>query len=113
MAYDAYLAERINQYLKTISVDYFEKKMFGGICFMVNEKMCFGIVKNELMVRVDPEKQDFYLKKKTARQMDFTHKPMSGFLYISQEGIDKDKDLIYWIQQALEFNPKAKSSKKK
>ena len=113
MAYDASLAERINQYIQTKSVSYYEKKMFGGVCFMVDEKMCLGVVKNELMLRIDPEKQAVYLKKKHARPMDFTHKPMSGFLYISQDGIDKDKDLFYWIDEALAFNPKAKSSKKK
>lgn len=113
MAYNAYLAERINQYLKEIVLNYNEKKMFGGLCYMVDEKMCFGIVGNELMIRTDPEKQNFYLKKKGCREMDFTHKPMKGFLYISEDSIDKDKDLVYWIQQALEFNPKAKASKKK
>lgn len=113
MAFDTYLAERINRHLKEINLKYFEKKMFGGLCFMVDNKMCFGIIKNELMIRIDPEKQDYYLKKKGCRPMDFTHRPMSGFLYINPDGIDKDKDLFYWIKQALAFNPKAKASKKK
>lgn len=113
MAYDAYLEERINRLLREIKVNYSEKKMFGGLCYMVDEKMCLGIVGHELMIRIEPEKQDYYLKKKGCRPMDFTHKPMKGFLYIDAIGTDKEKDLKYWIQQALDFNPKAKSTKKK
>src|SRR5690606_41587204 len=71
-----------------------------------------GIMKDSLMVRIDPELYDSSLKKKGVRQMDFTGKVLKGFLLVDPIGIDMDKDLEYWIQRCLDFNPKAKSSKK-
>ena len=85
----------------------------GGLCYLVNDKMCVGIVKNDLMVRFDPEIQDSVLQKKGARIMDFTKKPMKGYVFVSPEGIDMEDHLESWIELALEYNPKAKSSKKK
>lgn len=113
MAYDLHLADRIRKVLNGQSVRYKEKEMFGGIAFMVKEKMCVGIVKNELMARIDPEIYDDAIKKKGARPMDFAGRPMKGFVYISPRGIDSAKDLKYWITLCLEFNPKAKASRKK
>ena len=80
---------------------------------MVDDKMCAGVVKNELMARVDPEVYDNVLNNNASREMDFTGRAMRGFLFISPEGVDMDKDLNYWLDLCLEFNPKAKSSKKK
>lgn len=80
---------------------------------MVDEKMCIGITNNELMARINPEIQEKLLKKAGARMMDFTHRPMKGYLNVSAEGIDMDEDLNEWIQHCLDFNPLAKSSKKK
>ncbi|MDD8017762.1 MAG: TfoX/Sxy family protein [Bacteroidota bacterium] len=113
MAYDLHLADRIRKILADQSVRFKEKEMFGGIAFMVNNKMCTGIIKNDLMARIDPEIFDSALKKKGARPMDFAHRPMKGYVYVSPEGIDSSKDLKYWIDLCLDFNPKAKSSKKK
>ncbi len=113
MAYDEFLADRLRNALKEQHAVYEEKKMFGGLCFMVDDKMCVGIIKNELMARINPEKQDYYLQKKGARLMEFTHRPMKGFLQVSTDGIDLDSDLDAWVSYCLEFNPLAKSSKKK
>ena len=113
MAYDAYLAERIRRVFLAKQVPVFEKKMMGGLTFMVDEKMCIGIVKNDMMARIDPEIQEEALKKPGCRPMDFTKRPMKGFVFISPEGVDMDDDLEYWIDLALEYNPKAKRSKKK
>ena len=113
MAYDQHLADRIRKVLDGAGVKYKEKEMFGGIAFMVKEKMCVGIVKNDLMARIDPDIYDTVVKKKGARPMDFAGRPMKGFVYVSPAGIDSAKDLKYWINLCLEFNPKAKSSKKK
>lgn len=85
----------------------------GGLTFMVNEKMCVGVLDDKLMARIDPEQQEQALTKKGCRRMDFTGRPMKGFLFIEPKGMDKDSDLEYWIEQCLEYNPKAKSSKKK
>lgn len=113
MAYDEHLAERVRTYFQQQHVIYEEKKMMGGLCFMVNHKMCVGMVRNELMARVDPQIYDEILNNKGSREMDFTGRAMRGFLFISPKGIDLDKDLEYWINLCLEFNPRAKSSKKK
>lgn len=113
MAYDEFLADRIRNTLTSKNVTFTEKKMFGGLCFMVDDKMCVGIIKNDLMARINPEKQEELLQKNGAHEMKFTHRPMRGFLQISPEGIDMDNDLEEWVDYCLEFNPLAKSSKKK
>ena len=113
MPYDEHLGDRIRALLKQKKVRFEEKKMMGGLCFMVNDKMCVGIVKNELMARVDPGIYDKIVGKKGSHEMDFTGRPMRGFVFVSPQGIDLDKDLEYWIDLCLTYNPKAKASKKK
>lgn len=113
MPYDEYVADRIKQVLHERKVNFEEKKMMGGLAIMVDDKMCVGIIKNELMVRVDPDKVDDLILKLGCRRMDFTGRPMKGFLQVGPQGIDQDTDLAGWIQLALDFNLKAKSSKKK
>lgn len=113
MAYSEYLADRVRRSLKGLKTSFEEKKMFGGICFLVDDKMCVGIIKNDLMVRIDPIDQDKYLQEKGCSIMDFTKRPMKGYLYVSPEGIDMDADLDKWVQRCVDFNPRAKSSKKK
>ena len=65
------------------------------------------------MARIDPEIYEESLTRKGVREMDFTRKPMKGWIYVSPEGIDTDDELAEWIQLALDYNPKAKSSKKR
>lgn len=113
MAYNEYLADRINRILTDKQVKFYEKKMFGGLCYMVNEKMCVGIIKDELMVRIGEEKYTKALKMKGCKEMNFTGRPMKGYVYLEPEAVDLEDDLEYWLQLALDFNPKAKSSKKK
>lgn len=112
MAYNELLADRINSILKEKKVSFTEKKMMGGLTFMVDTKMCVGIVKEYLMVRLDPMIYDEALTKKGCRPMDFTNRPMKGYVFIEPIAIDMDSDLEYWIQLALDFNPKALRSKK-
>jgi TfoX/Sxy family transcriptional regulator of competence genes len=112
MAYDEFLAERVQRVYEEKRVPFFAKKMFGGICFLVNDKMCTGVMKEDLMVRIDPEKNDEELRKPGARPMDLSGKSMKGFIMVDPVHIDMDEDLEYWINLALEYNPKAKSSKK-
>ena len=111
MAYDELLADRIRRNLKEKKTRFEEKKMFGGVCFMVNEKMCVGVLKDQLMVRIDPENEIKFLAETGARPMDFTHCPMKGYLYIDPEGTDLEDDLNKWVDRCLEFNPKATASK--
>ena len=112
MAYNEYLADRLRASLNGFKVSFKEKKMFGGLTFMVDDKMCMGIIKDELMARVDPEEHHLFLKEEGCRIMDFTKRPMKGYLYVAPEGIDMDEDLDKWVQRCLDFNPKAKASKK-
>jgi hypothetical protein len=113
MAYDEHLADRIRQTFRQKQVAFEEKKMMGGLVFMVDNKMCAGVVKNDLMARIDPDLNEFALTKKGCRRMDFTGTSMSGFMFINPEGVDLDTDLEYWIGLCLEFNPRAKASRKK
>ena len=112
MAYNEYLGERIQTSLTNQGVRFEEKSMMGGLVFMVDDKMCVGVVKENLMCRIDPEIYEIALKRKGCIPMDFTGKTMKGFVFVEPEGIDLDEELDYWIELALEYNPTAKSSKK-
>jgi len=113
MAYDEHLANRVGQSLKRKHIPFEEKKMFGGVAFMVDGKMCVGIIKESLMVRIDPELHEASLKKKGCHTMEFTGRTMKGFVIVDPIGIDNNKDLHYWIGIAFEYNKIAKASKKK
>ena len=112
MAYNEYLADRVRKGLKDLRISFIEKEMMGGLTFMVDDKMCLGIVKEDLMVRIDPEFQNEALGLPGCRPMDFTKRPMKGFVFVSADGVDMDDELDFWIDKALEYNPQAKSSKK-
>lgn len=114
MAYNEKLADRIREALldkKLKRVE--EKEMMGGLTFMVNDKMCVGIIKDELMCRIDPAFHETAVEKKGCRTMDFTKRAMIGYVMIDDIGMKIKKDFEYWIGLSLEFNKKAKSSKKK
>jgi TfoX/Sxy family transcriptional regulator of competence genes len=113
MAYNEFLADRIRQALKEKRVSSEERKMMGGLCFMVDDKMCIGVQEDNLMARIDPEIYDEALTREGCREMDFTGRPMKGFVFVDSRGYDLDSDLDSWVQLCLEFNPMAKSSKKK
>lgn len=113
MAYNEHLADRISRFLTDKKADFFEKKMFGGLCFMVDNKMCVGIIKDELMARIGEEKYTEALTKKGCKEMTFTGRPMKGYVYLDADALDLDVDLEYWVQLALDFNPFAKATKKK
>jgi len=112
MAYDDHLVDRIRLTLEQKNILFKQKEMMGGIAFMVDDKMCVGVVKNQMMARIDPELYEVSLQKKDCKPMDFTGRPMKGWVFIEPTGIDVEEDLNYWIQLALDFNPKAKSNKK-
>lgn len=112
MAYNEKLANRIRESLVHLN-DIEEKEMFGGICFMVNGKMCIGVVKEEMMCRINPELDETVLEMHGCRPMDFTGKRMKGYVFVSDEGIKTKKQFDYFIGLCLDFNVLAKSSKKK
>ena len=102
MAYDENLARRVRQVLKGrrgIS----EKKMFGGLAFMVNGHMACGVIGEDLMVRVGPDAYDAALKKAGARPMDFTGRPMKGMIYVGPQGYRRKPSLEAWVKQGLSF----------
>lgn len=111
MAYNEYLQERIESILNEKKIVCSAMKMMGGLCFMLDEKMCFGIIKNDLMARVGPNAKELLQSKKGARPMDFTKRPMKDYLFIEPEGIDYSEDLEFWIEQCLSSDPAAKASK--
>lgn len=112
MAFDEKLVDRIREALVNIpKVE--ERNMFGGVCFMVDGKMCIGVVKDEIMCRINPAMDEIVLEKAGCRRMDFTGKPMKGYVFISEEGMQKKQDFDYWVNLCLEFNKDAKASKKK
>jgi len=102
MPFDEALGERVRTLLRgTHSLK--EKRMFGGLAFMVNGHMCCGIVDKNLVVRTGPKQYDAALSKPHARPMDFTGRAMRGFVYIGPEGYGSTRDLKAWIQRGLHF----------
>lgn len=113
MAYDLGLAERMRIALSRRRAKFEERKMFGGLCFMVNERMCCGIVKTDMVLKLTPEMAEEALKKPHTRPMDFTGKPMRSMIYVDAVGSDKDERLEDWIDLALGVDAQpGKSSKK-
>ena len=87
--------------------------MFGGLCFMVNHKMCIGVEQERMMVRLDPAVYDKVMEMDGCHPMDFTGKSMRGYVFVDSSVLTTQKKLNYWIQLALDFNALAKVSKKK
>ena len=112
MAYAQTLANRIRERFATLA-NVEEKEMMGGLTFMLNDKMCIGIIKDEMMCRIDPELHDAAIEKQGCRTMDFTNRPMKGYVMIDETGMKTKKQFDYWVDLALDFNKKAKPSKKK
>ena len=102
MAFDEGLAERVREELGDLP-DVVEKKMFGGLAFMIRGNMSVGIIGSELMVRVGADAYEKTLKLPHAREMDFTGKPLKGFVYVNENGIAEDNDLKEWIGRGLAF----------
>lgn len=113
MAYNELLAERIGNELDLQGVEYRAMKMMGGWCAMVDEKMCVGIVREELMARIGPDNYEEALEKDGVREMNFTGRSMKGYVFIDAEAIESDEQLAYWVARCIAFNPLAKASKKK
>lgn|SRR5690348_783462 len=112
MAYNEQLAEKVKQalsHLKNVQ----EKKMFRGITFMLHDKMCISVGDDEMMCRIDPALHDFVTRKKGCKTMKMRGREYKGWILVSEEGMETKKDFEYWIRLALDFNKKAKSSKKK
>jgi TfoX/Sxy family transcriptional regulator of competence genes len=113
MAFDEDLAERVRRSFAERVVHFDEKRMMGGLCFMVDGKMCVGISDDRLMVRLDPDEYDKALGRKGCVPMGFTGRPMRGFVFVTPAGTASRDELELWIELALDFNPRAKASPRK
>ncbi len=102
MAYDEKLAERLtNAFSRRKGVT--EKKMFGGVAYMLNAHMCCGVIDDLLMVRVGPDEYEKALKEKHTRPMDFTGRPMKGYIYVEPRGYKLDTDMKSWVDRGIKF----------
>jgi hypothetical protein len=110
MAFDEYLGERINNFMQSKSINFYTKKMMGGLVFMVNNKMCCGIHIDKkidgslLMAKIGEKAYEQEIKKEECLPMDFTGRPMRGYIFVKPTGFDSDKELEYWIQKVIDFN---------
>jgi TfoX/Sxy family transcriptional regulator of competence genes len=102
MAYDEDLADRLRRALSE-HPDLTERKMFGGIAFMLGGHMCCGVATEDVMLRVGPDAYEAALAEPHAREMDFTGKPMKGYVYVAPEGLASERDLKAWVEKAVRF----------
>lgn len=119
MAYDEFLADRIRQSLKEKHVSFTELRMMGGLCFKVDNKMLCGIHIDKkfgdslLMARIGEDAYKVEIKHVHCLPMDFTGRPMRGYIFVTPDGFDTEADLSYYLDLCLAFNPIAKASKSK
>jgi len=99
MAYNELMANNLRNLFSPYGEDIVEKKMFGGLSFLYKGKMCIGVIKNELVVRVVADKMAFELEKANVRAMDFTKRPLKEFIYVNP---NPKEDLHYWINLGIE-----------
>ena len=111
MAFNEELAERVRKVLRGKG-EIAEKKMFGGICFLSSGKMCCGILKDVLVARVDPKESPALLKMPGVRPMDFTGRPMKGFLYVNQKVLKTETQLNQWVKRCMAYTSSLPIKKK-
>ena len=102
MSYDDKTADRVRKILSP-RLDVVEKKMFVGLCFMVNGRMCCGLTNAAFMVRVGPDRYEEALAQPHARPMDFTGRPLAGMVYVEPAGYKTDVALAKWVQTGVDF----------
>lgn len=110
--YDLHIADRIRELLVDHK-DAIEKTMFNGLCFMIDDKMLMCVTKDDLLCRVGEASAAEELEKGTCRQMVMRGRASKDFVYVTIEDVAHEKDLKYWVQLCLNFNPQATSSRKK
>ena len=102
MAYDTTLAKRVGALLRRRK-HITQKKMFGGVCFRVNGNMCCGVERDKLVVRVGIEPYEQLLQKRHVKPMDFTGRPLRGFIYVMPEGLRGQETLRRWLEYGLRY----------
>ncbi len=112
MAYDEKLAERIRKALTHLP-KIKEKKMFGGLAFMVDDKMCLAAGADRIMCRINPAIHDDATKRKGCRTVIMRGREYKGYVHVDENNIKSKRDFDYWIKLALDYNKIAKASKSK
>lgn len=113
MAYSIELADRVREWLSTVDhIEVVEKKMFGGLAFLVNGKMCINISHDNLMCRYNPEFEDEVSEKKGFLPMIMRGKQLKEYCYVEPLGFQRPDDFEFWMEICLEYNKIAKASKK-
>jgi len=113
MAYNPHTASRVRDYLEKFpNILIEEKKMFGGLAFMVNGKMCVNVSGDNLMCRFDPDRREELSHKTGYQKMIMRGREYEGYCYVNPDGYEHDKDFKFWVDLCLDFNDTAKSSKK-
>lgn len=112
MAYNLPLAERVRKFLQVKNISFAEKKMFGGLAFLVNDKMCINVSGENLMCRFDPKQQATLETKPGFEKMIMRGKELKGYGYINNSGFKLKKDFEFWVNICLKFNNTAATSKK-
>jgi TfoX/Sxy family transcriptional regulator of competence genes len=113
MPFNEKLADRVREIIAETQTDVEEKRMFGGLCFMVNGKMCVGVESERMMIRFDPVRTEEIMEIDGVGPMDFTKRVMKGFAFVESRVLKSDKNLRRFVDMALEFNKQAKPSKKR
>ncbi len=119
MAFDPILGDRIRVALDDLGADFTDKQMMGGLVFSLDEKMLCGIHIDKkygeslLMCRIGEKAYDEHIERSECLPMDFTGRPMRGYIYVTPEGFDTEAGLKYWLGLAVSFNPQAKRSKRR
>ncbi|MEO9965796.1 MAG: TfoX/Sxy family protein [Reichenbachiella sp.] len=118
MAYDEYLAERVKLALSRKGVRAEAKRLMGGLCFVLNDKMCVGVSKNKktgqsgLIARIGDSAVQNALENQRCHTFSPAGRPMKDFIFIEDQGLDQEAELDHWVELAIAFNPKAKKSRK-
>lgn len=112
MAYNEKLTNRVREALANVP-DVEEKKMFRGITFMVDSKMCISVGDNRLMCRIDPELHDEAVEKIGCTTVEMGGRQYKGYVYVSEDAIKSKKEFDHWIALALDYNKRAKATPKK
>lgn len=114
MAYSEALANRVREFLAEIpQISIEEKRMFGGLAFLVNDKMCINISESELMCRFDPERTEQIAERLGYLPCVMKGRELAGYCYVEEIGYKNPQDFAFWLNLCLDFNKRAKSSKKK
>lgn len=114
MAYNIELADRIREYLVRLPHSKIEeKKMFSGLAFLVNGKMCINVSGDNLMCRIDPTLHEEAAEKSGFHPMVMKGKELRGYCYVNPIGFQSKTDFEYWVDLCLEYNKRSKASKKK